>query len=159
MPNINCKICGEIFYAKPFWIRRGFGKYCSPECQHKGQKTGKLVKCFLCGKESYKTKNNLNRSKSGKFFCSKSCQTKWRNSIFFGSKHANWKGGRFAYKTVLVRKGVPQVCRICGTRDRRILAVHHLDRDKRNNSAKNLVWLCHNCHFLVHHYDVERSKL
>lgn len=159
MPIVKCRICRSKFYAKPFWLKRGFGTYCSAKCQHTGQRTGRIVKCFLCGTESYKTKKALTHSKSGKFFCSKSCQTKWRNSIFIGEKHANWRSGRFAYKTVLTRANVKKICKLCGTKDARVLAIHHVDLNHFNNKIANLVWLCHNCHVLVHHYNKEKEAL
>ena len=153
----GCKLCGKSFYAKPNWIRKGWGKYCSTKCQYESYKTGKVVNCFICGKETYKARRQLKRAK--KYFCSKSCQTKWRNTVFIGPRHANWKGGSYAYKTVLKRHKIPQMCKLCNTKDNRILAVHHLDRNHKNNKLGNLIWLCHNCHFLVHPYDNERRKI
>lgn len=60
---------------------------------------------------------------------------------------------------MLGRNKIPKICTLCKTEDSRILAVHHIDKNRRNNDLKNLIWLCHNCHFLVHHYDVEREKI
>jgi len=159
VPQVNCKICSKQFYAKPFWIRRGKGKYCSPDCQHLGARKGKVIKCDICGKEAYRPLGKLKHSKSKKFFCSKSCQTKWRNSEFVGPKHANWQNGRYAYKSVLLRNKISPQCKLCGINDKRVLATHHLDRDRKNNLVKNLVWLCHNCHHLVHFDSVEKLKL
>lgn len=51
-----------------------------------------------------------------------------------------------------------QACAKCKSTDKRILAVHHKDRNRQNNTVSNLVWLCHNCHFLVHHYKSEAGK-
>ncbi len=153
MPVVKCKICSKSFYTKPFWLKRGFGKYCSPVCQHLGRRAGKNVKCHICGKEVYKPLSKLEHSKSKKYFCSKSCQTTWRNSEFIGPKHANWVHGSYAYKSVLKRNKVPKVCKFCKTEDFRVLAVHHLDHNRKNNKVSNLIWLCHNCHFLVHYHD------
>jgi len=156
MPIVKCKICSKDFYGKPFFLKQGHAKYCSQVCMRIGSKTGKIVKCHSCNKEVYKTKKALRVSKSKNYFCTKSCQTKWRNSVFVGSKHANWKEGRFAYRSVLGRYKVEKICGICKTTDFRILAVHHIDHDRKNNSVSNLAWLCHNCHFLLHHYkDIE----
>ena len=113
----------------------------------------------MCGKKSYKSKVNLGRSKSGKFFCSKSCQTKWRNQEFVGPKHANWTGGKYSYRSVLTRNKVLKVCFLCKTKDVRVMAVHHKDRNRKNNKVENLVWLCHNCHHLVHYYKDEQDKI
>ncbi len=152
MPAVRCKICAIQFYAKPSWLKRGHGKYCSAKCQHESRKNGKIVNCFICNMPVYKTQKALKHSMSKKYFCSKSCQTKWRNAEFIGPKHANWKNGRYSYKSVLKRHGVLPICRLCKTRDTRILAVHHVDQNRTNNKTANLAWLCHNCHFLVHHY-------
>ena len=160
MPQVKCRICEVEFYAKPSWLRRGVGKYCSAKCQHEGQKKGKVVNCFICNKEVYKSLKNLKVSKSKKYFCTKSCQTIWRNTIVFvGSRHSNWKGGENTYRRLILRSGVSQLCRLCKTNDKRVLAVHHVDKNRKNNNLDNLIWLCHNCHFLIHHDIVEMKKL
>ncbi len=159
MPQVKCKLCKTPFHAKPSWLKRGHGIYCSPPCQHVGRRNGKVITCFGCGKESYRNLHLLKQSKSGKYFCSKSCQTKWRNALFVGAKHANWKDGMHAYRSVLSRHGVPQVCKRCETNDKRILAVHHIDRNRKNNKVDNLIWLCHNCHHLIHHHKNEEQGL
>ncbi len=158
MPIVRCKLCARPFYAKPSWLKRGVGKYCSAACQHEGKKNGKMVACFICGKEAYKQLRALKHSKSKKYFCSKSCQTKWRNAEFIGPKHSNWKSGKHAYKTVLKRHKVPQICKLCKTSDWRVLATHHINGEHTNNKISNLAWLCHNCHFLVHHYNTEKEE-
>lgn len=158
MPAVACKLCSKHFYAKPFWIKRGYGNYCSTKCQYEGRKNGKNMPCFVCGKETYKKLQQIERAKSGKFFCGRSCQAKWRNAEFRGEKHGNWKGGHGAYRDILKRHEVPQTCVLCKTNDTRILAVHHIDKNHGNNAVKNLAWLCHNCHFLVHHDEKESKK-
>lgn len=155
MTIVSCQICSKNFYSKPSWIKLGFGKYCSLDCKRVGQKTGKLVKCFLCNKEVYKSGKALKQSKSGKFFCGKSCQTRWRNGQYVGLMHKNYIDGNSSYKTILNRSGGLKICTLCKTDDKRVLAVHHIDGNHRNNDVKNLSWLCHNCHHLVHHDKVE----
>lgn len=160
MPTIKCRICSTPFYAKPNWIKRGWGKYCSRACQHRSQKNGSLVRCFICVKVVYKPHAELQKSKSKKYFCSKSCQTVWRNSmVYVGPNHPNWKSGNSAYRNILLRSKAPRMCKRCKTTDIRTLATHHIDFNRKNNHNTNLIWLCHNCHFLVHRYDGERTKL
>jgi len=162
MPTVRCKICKKSFYAKPHWLKLGWGKYCSESCQREGQKNGKIVKCYICDKDTYKTERDLRRSKSKKYFCSKSCQTIWRNTIVFvGPNHANWRGGNSSeiYRNILRRTGKKEQCILCRTPDKRVLAAHHVDHNHGNNDPKNLTWLCHNCHFLVHHYKDQHQKL
>jgi hypothetical protein len=101
----------------------------------------------------------LSHSKSRKYFCSKTCQTKWRNQIYSGSNHPFWLGGLRTYRKVLRVSGKKMECRLCLSTEARVLAVHHLDKNRKNNALKNLIWLCHNCHFLIHHYDKELERL
>ena len=156
---MKCVQCGTKFYVKPYFLKRGWGKYCSKKCQHEGMRTGKEMPCHICGKITYKQEKDFRRSKSGLFFCSKSCQTRWRNQVYVGEKHGNFVTGISAYRGILGRDKVPKKCKLCKTADIRVLVVHHIDRNRRNNKVKNLVWLCHNCHFLVHHNEAEQEEL
>jgi predicted HNH restriction endonuclease len=45
------------------------------------------------------------------------------------------------------------VCKKCGNKDARVLEVHHLDKNRKNSNIENLIWLCANCHTLVHRYN------
>jgi len=159
MAMVACKKCGKEFYVKPSWLKVGFGKYCSADCHHASMRNGKEVSCAVCEKLTYKTQKALNGSKSGKYFCSKSCQTQWRNQLYIGTAHKNFKTGEFVYRAKMERHKVPKICRLCKTEDSRVLAVHHIDKNRKNNDLSNLTWLCNNCHFLVHHYESERDKL
>lgn len=160
MPIVNCKLCKKSFYTKPNWLKKGFGKYCSSKCAHKSQLNGKNVNCFICQKEVYRPLRRLTHSKSKKYFCGKSCQTIWRNSVVYvGSNHPNWKHGENTYKNLLLKSKTKTVCKLCGLKDIRTLAVHHIDKNRKNNHISNLVWLCHNCHHLTHHYLPEKQKL
>ena len=158
MPLVRkCKVCKKEFKTKPYWVKIGGGKYCSKWCHYQGLKTGKTIVCFICKKEAYKSIKNLGRSKSKKYFCSKSCQAIWRNSIvYIGENHPNWRGGESTYKNILLRTKILPICSKCRTKDKRVLAVHHLDRNRKNNKVENLIWLCHNCHHLIHYYPQEK---
>lgn len=151
MPQVRCKICKKEFYIKPSHQERGWGKYCSISCRSKSQFKGKSVVCFNCGKKIYRAPSQLKKSKSGKYFCTKSCQTFWRNRYYVGEKHTNWKGGERAYRSILKRSGRKPLCVLCKIANERILTAHHIDHNRLNNKLKNLVWLCLNCHYLVHH--------
>ena len=122
------------------------------------KKTGKEVPCEICGVHTYKRPRELTRSKSGKYFCSKSCQTRWRNQLYIGDKHKNFTTGESSYRAVMEREHLSRICRLCKTKNSRVLAVHHIDKNRKNNKIENLAWLCHNCHFLVHHYESDRTK-
>lgn len=129
----------------------GWGKYCSVECRHKSQFKGKFFRCEICDKQTYRMPSKIKHSKSGKFFCSKSCQTKWRNSVFVEDKHPNWTNGEKSYRNIMIKNGMVNKCHYCGLEDKRVLMVHHIDHNRQNNQKSNLISLCFNCHYLIHH--------
>jgi len=157
MEFVLCKICKKEFSVKPSHLKLGWGKYCSNECRWKGQLKGKIVDCYMCKKGTYRSPKELRVSKSGKFFCSKSCQTIWRNTSFMGPLSANWKYGGSTYRNTLIKSDKKQACRLCKIDNPIILAAHHKDHNRKNNALDNLTWLCFNCHYLVHH-DIELNK-
>ncbi len=159
MPHIKCNYCTIEFYAKPSWIKNGYGKYCSVKCRGDAQRNGKNFSCFICDKIVYRSIKGQRTSKSGNFFCSKSCQTIWRNSVLYsGKNHPNWVDGKSSYRDKMLRSNNEQVCNRCATDDVRILAVHHMDRNRNNNELANLIWMCHNCHYLVHNFPQEAKN-
>ena len=159
MAIAKCKICGNSFYIKPAHIKAGWGIFCSRECKHVGTRIRKPVNCFICNRLVYKTQSQINRSKSGKSFCGKSCQTKWRNVLYSGHKHLGWKGGRSTYRKVMLKSKKETQCILCKKEDFRVLVVHHVDQNHSNFDVTNLVWLCHNCHFLAHHDKLAKQRL
>lgn len=158
MVVVSCKRCGKKFGVKPSHVAIGYGKYCSRKCAQLAQRTGKEVNCDECGKQAYRTPKMFQRTKSGKFFCTKRCQTLWRNKLYIGEKHTNYKHGRATYRSAIARSGAKKECMLCKTTDFRVLAVHHIDKNRQNNAIENLAYLCHNCHYLVHHYATERER-
>ncbi len=154
----KCRTCGSNFLVKGSIVKAGYGKFCSRKCSHESMRKGKRVKCFTCQKEIYKQIQKIKASKSRKYFCNKSCQTKWRNKVFSGDKHKLWKGGFTTYRDILKRNNFPSICILCKADDIRVLAVHHIDENHKNNDIKNLAWLCHNCHYLVHNFKAEKDK-
>ncbi len=156
MPVAKCPACSKKFHRKLSQLNRSKISYCSAKCQHDSRKTGRLIPCHLCGKKSYKAFRHLSRYTN--FFCSKKCSITWQNTTFIGTKHPNWKTGEFSYRGVLLQNKIPAICILCKITDRVVLAVHHIDKNRKNNTLSNLAWLCRNCHFLVHHYPEENRK-
>jgi len=150
MPRSNCEICSKEFYTKPSHLKRGWGKFCSIICRTKGQLRGQDRPCKTCGKLIWKNPTDLKKSKSQNFFCSKSCQTVWRNQYYSGDNHYLWRGGESTYRNHMLKNGPQAICQKCGITDIRVLAVHHKDYNRKNNDLDNLIWLCRNCHCLVH---------
>jgi hypothetical protein len=151
MPWLNCLKCTKIFYAKPRHIKIGWGKFCSPICSYSAMKTGEYFACEICTKKIYRTKLDIQRSKSKKFFCNKSCFAIWKNeNVLRGDKNGNWKDGENAYRSMMLRHKTEPICSDCGISNLKVLVVHHLDQNRKNNIISNLRWLCRNCHYLVH---------
>jgi hypothetical protein len=159
VPISQCQVCDTDFYVKPSHQKLGWGKYCSKKCRSEAQLTGKTVTCSTCEKCTYKTQAQLKRSKSGKYFCTKSCKIIWRNKQFVAEKHPNWNGGTEIYRKLLINSGRQRTCTHCKCNDIRVLAAHHIDHNRKNNTLENLIWLCLNCHHLAHHDQEFETKL
>jgi hypothetical protein len=159
MPRVECKVCGKEFYVKSTYQKVGWGKYCSISCRNTSQLRGKKVSCQNCNKEIYRSLADIRHSKSGNSFCCKSCYFKWRNKGYTQEKHPNWKNGINSYRVMLMRSGREKVCICCNISDIRILAAHHVDHNRENNKLSNLVWVCLNCHYLIHHDQIFEENL
>jgi hypothetical protein len=115
--------------------------------------TGEYKSCATCGAPVYRSRSDISKSRRGRFFCNQRCRALCTNKERAREKHPNWKGGEASYRDALLRSGARLQCRRCGLTDERVLAVHHIDGDRTHNSLENLSWLCHNCHYLIHHYE------
>ncbi len=153
MANITCSLCSKKFYRKPSQIKRCKNSFCSTKCQHETRKNGQWIKCFVCKKSVYKQARYLLRSKNDKYFCGWVCSNKWHGLEFAGEKHPNWITGEFAYRNILLKTKTNKICFFCGNKDAKVIIVHHIDKNRKNNNLKNLTWLCRNCHHLVHNYE------
>ncbi|MBL7101018.1 MAG: hypothetical protein ISS23_03635 [Nanoarchaeota archaeon] len=49
-----------------------------------------------------------------------------------------------------VYKEITKECLSCGFN--KVVELHHLDRNKKNNAKRNLIGLCPNCHKMIHSY-------
>ena len=126
--------------------------------QVRHSKNDKNILCDTCGAEAYKSLKNLNALKSGKHFCSKKCLLISISKNNDG--YPDWKGGEFSYQIILLRQlEIKMQCILCEERNSRTLAVHHVDKNRSNNSIKNLTQLCHNYYFLVHNFTLEQKKI
>jgi len=47
-------------------------------------------------------------------------------------------------------------CERCAVTVKKVLVAHHIDMNRNNNNLSNLIWLCRNCHFIIHNYPHER---
>tara|TARA_B110000858_G_C17356748_1_gene273467 strand:- start:91 stop:492 length:402 start_codon:yes stop_codon:yes gene_type:complete len=103
---------------------------------------GPLVKhkknCVKCDKEYIiEARVKTKRYKNSKY-CSRSCAN---------NRQEWWNNNLKSYRKIAFRTW-PKECAICGFD--KIVAVHHIDEDKKNNNVKNLIPLCPNHHEMVH---------
>jgi len=94
--------------------------------------------CPVCGNE-FETKVG---SKQEKTTCSYSCSNSYFRS---GSSNPNWK--LESYRTTCFGYHKKE-CIICG--ENKIVAVHHYDENRKNNSPENLIPMCPTHHQYVH---------
>ena len=147
----KCLICGNEIKIKEHHAKKGWGKYCSKKCQFQGQKIGKWHQCANCGKKIYRTPRDVRKTPSNKFFCSVSCHCSWENkNNRIAERAPNWKTGISVYRRLLSKSSKAHTCFKCGHADKRVLVVHHIDKDRTNNRLSNLEWICCNCHYLIH---------
>ena len=149
----NCIHCNKEIYVKPNHHARGWGKYCSKKCQAIYQyTTGQYYECGTCNNKVWRAPARKKKTKSGLFFCNKSCAAIYKNKDLHGNTHPCWNGGKSTYREKMIKSREEQICSNCKNTDTRILIVHHIDQNRNNNELPNLTWLCRNCHWLVHNY-------
>lgn len=105
-------------------------------------------KCEVCGESFSLTKYmaKYRREKGNIRYCSRKCRT-------IGQRGKQLKTNEKlicnANITRRLRKELGK-CQLCGFDEARILTLHHIDCNNRNNDSKNLILLCPNCHSLEH---------
>jgi len=154
-----CDTCNKKFKRKKSQIKLAVKHYCSISCMRLGSRKGKTVECFECKRPIYRSLKSLKESISKNYFCSKTCGNIWIGKQQRVENNPNWRGGESSYKEVFSRTGIEKICVLCSKNNPKILCVHHIDINRKNNSISNLVWLCRNCHFLVHNYKKESLNL
>jgi len=123
-PKIECRIC-KIY--KPHQAKG----LCSTCYKREGTP---LVICKNCGKK---------RHHHGKGLCN-SCY----NTVFFYSRIKASNCKKYHNIPYSVYKQLTRECTICGFSN--IVDLHHLDKDRTNNSLKNFIGLCPNHHKMLH---------
>ena len=102
--------------------------------------------CETCGKPFNRKRFNGRLEDPARYLSRRNCSQSCGNSraeVARGSLY--WRARRFR----------ADVCEGCGTTEE--LHVHHIDRDPKNNSPKNLATLCASCH-LKKHWREDREK-
>lgn len=123
--DCNCKFCGEP-RTKGFLERHQKVCFLNPI---------NLTECLNCGKP-------VKLFNGAKQTCSRSCSNTHFRS---GRGNGNWK--EHAYRSTCLLHHEKK-CAICP--EDRIIDVHHLDNNKKNNKPENLIPLCPTHHKYWH---------
>lgn len=143
-----CIICHNEF--EHILCRANKAKYCSRKCYHKAQSTKGSIdfKCIHCDKPFKGSPSDIGKRK----YCSRACINKENHKTF----EASFTTVR---KALLARNQIEQ-CERCGYKEcKKILGVHHKDRNRNNNKRDNLEILCPNCHSLEHQKHIQQGSI
>jgi len=147
-PNTNCIICKKSIYRRPSEIKANRGRvFCSSVCY--GISLREEIPCVVCGK--------LILAGFNKKTCSRHCANINRAGIRY--KIGRPRDKAFTFRVIKLRliEDRGSKCEQCSYSKHEILHVHHKDRNRNNNTLKNLILLCPNCHYEEHF--LEKSLL
>lgn len=102
-----------------------------------GPKIEHTKKCERCGTD-FTFLARKNTKQYTKRYCSRSCAN---------SRQEWWNENATNYRTIAFKNNKKE-CYICGFD--KIVAVHHIDENRKNNKPFNLIPLCPNHHEMVH---------
>lgn len=95
--------------------------------------------CICCGNEFVFVGRKNTKAFERAQYCSRSCAN---------NRQIWWNDNATHYRTIAL-KHWEEKCVVCGFD--KIVAIHHIDENKENNSPQNLIPLCPNHHEMVHH--------
>lgn len=148
-PNTNCSVCDKKIYKRPSEISANKGRvFCSMACY--GKSCRKEIPCIVCGKPILAGLH--------KKTCSRACSNKNRTGIKYNNNRPNDKVKSYQLLKGLLLSKRNNKCERCGYSKSEILQIHHKDRNRQNNSLKNLELICPNCHCEEHYLRSDEFK-
>lgn len=144
---VECKKCGILFLKRISFIKENGNNFCSTTCSSLFKRNRVKLICAHCSVEFERAKSDLNNSKTGTYFCSRTCKDKGQSYIekIFPT---HYRGNSYRIKALAL---LGEKCNKCGYSDDILaLEVHHKDENRDNNDITNLEVLCCNCH-RIHH--------
>lgn len=137
--KLRCNSCGHIWEVVSGNVLYGKTKHFCPKClENQRNGTWMNTKCCYCNKLIMKRKKDYKRS-DGLVFCSKECSNRYKNNQAEVFSINTYRDKALKYND--------HMCACCGCdEDIRILEVHHIDSDRKNNELENLIVLCPICH-------------
>jgi 5-methylcytosine-specific restriction endonuclease McrA len=143
-----CFTCGKMIGGGHTHLKQ---RFCSTKCSGVAKQNRIFPNCEFCGKQFKEYPSSI-KIGIGRF-CSHSCAGKSRT----GKRNHQWRGGKsFEPYTPDFNNSLKQIirtrdknkCKICGVPSEECyqMDVHHIDYNKKNSLASNLVLLCQSCH-------------
>ncbi len=160
MPELKCPVCGDLFHVEPMAMKLSLRKTCSMKCKGISSLRGETRECASCGKQFYVARSIAKRRLA--IYCSNSCSQapKKKDKVAGGGGyvwvhcpgHSSATNGGLAPEHRLVAEAKIGRPIVPGE------VVHHLDRDKKNNNAVNLLVLSRAEHLLVHRIWIKEEE-
>jgi predicted nucleic acid-binding Zn ribbon protein len=138
-PNTKCFLCKKAIYRRPSQIENG-SVFCTSACY--GIFNRKEIPCGACGK--------LILSQFNKKTCSRSCANVHRTGIKYHVNQPRNKAKDLRSIKLRLLEFRGKKCERCKYNRVETLQVHHIDRNRKNNSFDNLEIICPNCHYEEH---------
>lgn len=143
-PNTECLICKKSIYRRPAEIKVNKGHFfCSPACY--GKFCRKEIFCNVCGVSIL---SGLNKKT-----CSRACSNKNRIGISYKINKPYDKVASLRRVKIKLFKIRGEKCERCNYKKVEILQIHHKNRNRDDNSLKNLEIICPNCHYEEHYFN------
>ena len=152
-----CEHChGKFLRRADAYGQRRVQLYCCTDCSRAARRSRVSVECAMCGDPLEVTKARFANSKSGMFFCCKSCKD--AAARLDGGLNEVWPahyGNGLSGCSIRNRSGVSDRvdagCVECGEKRGYMITVHHIDGDRfHNEDASNFEVLCWNHHITRH---------
>ena len=85
--TLECEYCHNSFYRElkqhKYRLKKGISHvFCSNQCRAYFQRKSQKFSCSFCGQTTIKNLAEINRNKTGNFFCNSSCAAKYNNRKF-----------------------------------------------------------------------------
>lgn len=152
--EFKCDGCGEISDRPKRIFKNNSENFCSHKCwaDTTSQRSMVNMSCSFCENLFKRRQSHLNKSKSGLYFCSRVCKDNAQRleNNFPEIRPDHYGSGITNYRNIAFRTN-DKKCFVCGyDKYPEILQVHHIDRNRNNNTIENLKILCPTCHMEDH---------
>ena len=166
--HVKCLIHNINFDTKYENVARdNRAHHICPQCQIEDKQSDKInVECAYCHTIFKKSLSNLDKSRSGLYFCCREHKD-LAQRLESGSRFDIIRPNHYGKDNIMdyrktAFKEYQHRCYLCGwNEDEDILEVHHINENHNDNNVKNLMILCPICHrkLTSHKYILKDNKL